>query len=490
MVDISKYNHILFIGVKGVAMANLAIILKQSNKEVSGVDVADEFITDIELKENEIQVQNINSYSINDTIDLVVYGASHGGKNNTIIQQAIQKKISIITQAELIGHIVSQYSQSIAVCGCHGKTNTTSFISFLLHRLRLDPTYLVGSSSFSGLPAGHRGSSEYIVYEADEYGVCPPDDKTSKLLYNKPKHVLCLNLDHDHPDMYPTFNDVKDTFLQYFNEQVQPDGNIYINGDDVNLNIMKNNILKKVKTYGFNESNDIVIRIVRQTEEQTTISLTISKNHGYARHGQVMDPHFAFDGINEWEFDLPFFGKLLVANCAGAIGLLLEIGCSGEEIQKNTMLFTGVKRRFEEIYHKGETWIFDDYAHHPTEIQATLQAVRLRFPKKRIVVVFQPHTFSRTKLLASQFAESLACADIALIAPIYPSAREKFDNQVSSEMIEEYAKSMKKNNVKAFSNICKLTASFSSILQKGDVVFTMGAGDIYKLKNDIIRALE
>ena len=370
----------------------------------------------------------------------------------------------------MIGLLVSQFTQSIAVCGCHGKTNTTSFIAFLLHKLNLDPTYFVGSSSFSGLPAGQYGASEYMVFEADEYGVCPPEDKTSKLLYNKPKNVLCLNLDHDHPDIYPQFSDVKDTFLRYFNEQVQSEGNIFLNGDDDNLVEMKKKVAKKTTTFGFNESNDVIVTIVNQSEEKTTISLNILEQ--------------------SFEFDLPFFGKLLITNIAGAIALLISIGCDVNKIQNSTMAYTGAKRRMEKIFHSDGTWIFDDYAHHPTEIRATLQAVRLRFPNKRIILLFQPHTFSRTKLLAIEFAESLSLADLTLVAPIYPSAREKDDITVSSKMIEECAKSLKKTNVIAFSTIHEYIASFSSNLRKGDVIFTMGAGDIYKLKNDIIRVLE
>ncbi len=469
---IDQSNHIHIVGIKGVMMANLAIFLKEMGKNVTGSDVAEEFITDELLKKNKIEWQiGFKPERLPKNTDLIVFSAAHGGTNNPQIIEAKKRKVNILSQAELIGMIMRKFKTKIAVAGCHGKTTTSSLLAYALTKLNSKPSYLVGTPSFNNFPGGDFNGPDYFVIEADEYGVNPPIDKTPKFSFLNPDYILATNIDFDHPDQYKNLEEVKYAFLKFFDNKKL----ILCVDDDSLLQFIKIMKWNKCVTYGFNKSASLIIKNNRTTNKGSVFELVLSKKQlGY--------------------FEIFLFGKKNISNAAGVVLTLLQLGFPLDKIKKAIKGFTGAKRRFKMVYSKRNIKLFDDYAHHPKEIETTILAARERFPKNKIIVVFQPHTYSRTQALLKEFAKSLSLADYSYVLPIFPSARENAKNfHVTSLDIE---KKGSKNNIKAVSSKGELfklittnpSTSFRTSIQP-TVIFTMGAGDVYKLKNDIIEAI-
>jgi len=468
-----KFNNIFILGIKGVAMANLAIMLKQFGKNVSGWDVENDFPTDEQLEFSQINYLTDKTAVLPDNIDLVIYSAAHNGLANPLLVQANKRKIKVISQPEVLNLIAKKYHIRAAVCGCHGKTTTASLLAYSLINLGKKPGYLVGTSTFGKYYGGDIGiNREYFVVEADEYGIDPPRNKKPKMLMLDPTHIICNNIDFDHPDVYQNISEVKNSFLVFFNivnrlKTVKP--NLYFCFDDCNLKqTIKNLPRSSYLTYGFDPQSDLTISEYLTDEAGVEFKLAFrSKEVGFFRTG--------------------LYGQKNISNTAGAILFLLQQGFSADEIKKAILGFTGAKRRFERIYSDKGTQLFDDYAHHPEEIKTTIKAARERFPKKKIIVIFQPHTYSRTESLLAGFAESLSLADKSYILPVFSSAREnRADFNISSQSIVDLVKS---NNVLTVPTKDSLIKKLSSVLTGNDVIFTMGAGDVYKLKDDIIRII-
>ncbi|MFH1188711.1 MAG: Mur ligase domain-containing protein, partial [bacterium] len=205
------------LGIKGSAMANIAIMLKQMGKKVSGVDVVEEFITDNSLTQEGIHYSsNFSDGSLLDGYDVFVYSAAHKGEESILAKEAQKKGKLLVSQPQLIAELVGKHAISLAVSGCHGKTTTSSLLAWALTRLGKNPGYLIGAPPFDGGGGGKITKSSYFVVEADEYGVYPPKDKTPKLLFLHPTYTLCTNIDFDHPDVYDNLEMTKNTFVQFF----------------------------------------------------------------------------------------------------------------------------------------------------------------------------------------------------------------------------------------------------------------------------------
>ena len=467
---LEQAKNIFFLGIKGVAMANLAVLLKKMGKNVNGCDLNEKFITDKLLKDNKINWQiGFNSDKLPEKTDLIVYSAAHGGTNNPLIIKAIKKKINIVSQAQLLGKLMNQFKNKIAVCGCHGKTTTSSLLVYALNKLKQKPSYIIGVPFFTGYQAvpgsakyqgGDYQGKKYFVVEADEYGVNPPVDKTPKFHLLNPNHIIATNIDFDHPDVYKNIEETKEAFKKFFDNK-----KIIANIDSPNL--LRCIDTSKAITYGESGKADYQI-----------INYKINENES------------VFEIKNVGQFRISLFGKHNISNATAVIVQLLKLGFKANEIKKALIGFTGAERRFEKIYFKNNIYLFDDYAHHPAEISATINAAKARFKKRRIIVIFQPHTYSRTSNLLGEFAESLSLADVSLVLPIFASARENSNNfKVSSkDIVDKIKDSLNKDCLYSGSNV-QLINQLNNILKNGDVVFTMGAGDVYKLKNEIIEII-
>jgi UDP-N-acetylmuramate--alanine ligase len=463
-----QIKNVFIVGIKGTAMANIAVLLKKMGKHVTGTDISEEFITDETLQAHEITYgEGFDPSVIPSETELVLYSAAHGGAENPLVQYAKKEGIKIVDQASVISYIMDKHQVKIAVCGSHGKTTTTALLAFCLGELGARPSYLVGTSSFSGLPAAEYGDGKYMVVEADEYAVDPPTDKTPKFLKLHPTHIVATNIDFDHPDTFEGLDGVITAFKSFMNG----DSKLFVCADDENLMQIAKASGYRSRTFGYSETASIQIAEIANDGQLTAFTLK--------KDGELLGT-----------FKIQLSGEENVSNAAGAIALLLDLGFSESDIQKSLSKFEGAKRRFEIVAHENGIYLYDDYAHHPREIIATLHAARMKFPQSRIVLVFQPHTFSRTSALKSEFIEALSQADKVFIAPIFASARESADGAIRSQDLQTIAEDRKKDMIEAFTTIEELQSKLIEYLRPNDVIFTMGAGDIYKLKNDIIKAVK
>lgn len=457
------------LGIKGAAMANLAVMLQEMGNRVTGVDVSEEFITDATLTEHAIPyTTNFSDTKAVDSCDTFVYSAAHGGLNHPLAIYAKKIGKTLISQPALLGRLVNQFSKSIAVSGCHGKTTTSSLLAWALGKLGVNPSFMIGAPPHGGSGGGRFTQSEYMVIEADEYGVQPPIDKTPKLLFLHPSFTICTNIDFDHPDVYSSIEDTKKTFEQFFHQSKR----VLAHGDDFHIqSLIARDSQKTILTYGFKDSNDYKVATVEQDQDGSSFSLR--------KNATLL-------GI----FKVNLFGEKNILNAAGVVSCLLEHGFDVSSIQKALLGFTGAKRRQELLWSDGQSYLYDDYGHHPVEIASTISSLKGRFPTKKLHVIFQPHTYSRTHALLEEFAEVLSQSHFTYLLPIFASARENSsDFRVSSQHIVDKAKKNIITTITSHNNPHDLLENLKQKVRRGDVVLTLGAGDVYKLKNDIITIL-
>lgn len=458
---------VYFVGIKGVAMSALAIILKKMGHEVFGSDVAEVFITDEELFKNNIKIDvGFDPSQINSNIDFLIYSGANGGIENQQAKKAIKLGIKIYSQAQYIGKLIKEFDTSIAITGSHGKTTTSSLLAYCLIKLGGNPSYMIGSSSFNGFLGGDFKSKKYFVFEADEYAVDPPRDKTIKLEHYFTDYSIITNIDFDHPDVYIDINHVKRIFLKFINNSKK----VYLCIDDKNSKSLLSSINKKVTSFGY--SNEADFKIQEYNADLSGSTFTI-----YNQNKTL------------GEFKTKLYGEKNISNIVGAIALLIDLGYGIESIKDAIKDFKGAKRRFELIFEKNNTFLYDDYAHHPSEIEATLKAAKNVFKNKRIIVIFQSHTFSRTQTFLKGFASSLSLADKVYVLPIFSSAREnKEDFNVSAQSIVDMSDNS--TDFLALNNKEELITELNKNLRQGDVIFTMGAGYLNNYSADIIGVIK
>lgn len=463
MSSLETARKIFILGIKGVGMAQLAIILHKMGKTVIGVDVPERFITDEELSAYPIEI--IESFDIErlpSDIELAIYSAAHGGANNPVIQELNKRGVASISQADLIGELMTMFDKTIAVCGSHGKTTTSSLLSHALIQLGVEPSYLTGSSKFGEYPAGDFRGTNYFVLEADEYGVNPPQDKTPKFLKYHPTFTLCTNVDFDHPDIFENLTEVENAYESFFKQSEY----VIVCSDSSEAveTVRKSGV--QYESYGFDDN--AAYRII---------------NHESGRDGSRFDLIYGetvLEGIS-----IPLYGDHNILNAAGVVTLLLRLGFMPDDIRSAVANFEGAKRRFEVMHDADGLTVVDDYAHHPAEIEGIIQAVTVRYGQKPIVV-FQPHTYSRTQALLESFSTAFNGAKQTFILPIFASAREDVAQfSVTHEDVVKTARERGNEHIESCQGheIASKLASYPL----PEVVITMGAGDVYKLGSDIIK---
>lgn len=469
---IREANRIFLVGIGGVAMSNLAIILHKMGKDVSGSDVPGFSMTDENLKKNNIPfITTFDAKQMPPNVDLVIYTGAHHGSTNEQVVAAQRQGIAIIPLSEATADLSRMFQTTIAVCGAHGKTTTSSLLAHTLKGLKQRPSFLVGTATFGSNFGGDYEGTDYFVIEADEYGVNPPIDKSPKFLKYDPQYVLCTNIDFDHPDIYVSLEEVCDAYAAFF-EKKSILKHILCADDATLMNVAGSVSTNTVVTYGKNAASNAHIGNEQTTPDFSEFSIT-------------------YDGTAIDAIRIGLFGEKNITNAAGVFVLLLNLGFEAAAIKQAFLGFGGAKRRFETVAQERDIYLLDDYAHHPAEIEATLSAARARFGTRRIIVIFHPHTYSRTFALRNEFVRALSKADLSLIAPIFASAREnKEDFPVSSQDLEVIAQKNGYQNIHAYNSTDEIVTALGGILRKGDVVFTMGAGDIYKIGSDIISLIK
>ena len=457
-------------------MANIAKILKQMGKNVSGSDTDEEFITDNLLITEKIPVAiTFDPKSIPQDTDLVLYSAAHNGSKNPQVQAAKELGIKIMHQAAFIGELIKQFKTTVAVAGCHGKTTTSALLAYALNRLGTKPSYLVGTPTFEEYFGGSYQSKDLFILEADEYGVEPPIDKTPKFLFFAPQFLIVTNIDFDHPDVYRNLDETKKAFLKFM-KKMQGERSIIACADDAPLQeVLKEMPRESIITYGFHKNADV----------------------------QIVNSHVENDGMTweirskivkiavETKFQASLYGEKNVLNATAVITMLSQLGYEAAKIKMAIKEFHGAKRRFEHLASIAGKELFDDYAHHPAEIEATIAALKTRFKNKKIVVIFQPHTFSRTAILKEKFVDALSLADQALVLPIFSSAREESGTDgIRSIDLMHLAKKKNIHTIHGYDSNDQALVDLPGFLSKNTVICTMGAGDIYELRDKIVKILE
>lgn len=454
-------------------MAPLAIVAKQAGFHVSGSDVSEIFITDEELKKADIiPLAGFSKDHINGA-DLVIYTSAHNGVDNPEVKAAERVGIPVLNQGNALGlfqkgDIFGKKYKGISIAGSHGKTTTTAMIATVLAQNKLDPSFVIGTGNIPSLSgSGHHGKGEYFVAEADEYFADAISDKTAKFLYQNPEIIVVTNIDFDHPDIYSSIDEIRKVFVE-FTENLSNSGVLIVCGDGDENRKFLNQVKVKKLTYGFSPDCDYVLEKVNYSPEKMFFWVK-SRN---AILGQ---------------FSMGIFGEQNAQNALASIVVGLEIGLSIDQIKKGLSAFRGTKRRSELIGNlAGGGIIYDDYAHHPQELKETLSAFRKSFPKYKIIPIFQPHMYSRTKKLFNQFATAFSDADEVIITEIFPSFREKIDPNFSSSLLAEEIKKYGKNAT-YFATLPDVVEYISSRnLDKNTLVITMGAGDVYKIGKELI----
>jgi len=467
-----KVESIHFVGIKGVGMAPLAIIAKEAGILVSGSDLEEEFITDEPLHKKGIKPLPGFSASHIKNPDLVITTGANSGFENIEVVTARKKKIPILTQGQAVGEfmkgeLLGRKFKGISVAGSHGKTTTAAMLATILREGNVDPSFLIGTGNIGNVfPPGHLGKGKYFIAEADEYVTEPKYDRTPKFLWQFPDLIIFTNIDFDHPDIYKSLDEIRDAFLK-FSHNLGRDGILIANGDDEGLRPVIRQCQTKKITFGFSAANDYVISKVSLEGTKTFFQVSAY-------------------GMPIGEFSLNVIGDFNALNALGAVIAAIEIGLSLDKIKKGISQFWGSKRRLEFIGKlESGALVFDDYAHHPAEIRKTLRALRLSHPKEKIICVFQPHTYSRTKALFEDFVHSFSDADTVIFTDIYASLREKKDETVSAKLLSSKTSLVHKNS----SFLPRLSDVVEYINQnqfpEDTIILTMGAGDVYKIAQNL-----
>ena len=455
-INFQKPIHIHFIGIGGISMSGLAEILLDRKFTVSGSDMKASEITEHLGKIGARIAIGQRAENITDDIDLVVYTAAIHEENEEFAA-AKNKNIPMMTRAALLGQIMDNYARSIAVAGTHGKTTTTSMLTHILLQGQLDPTVSVGGM-LDRIGGNIRvGQSNVFLTEACEY--------TNSFLEFHPLYSIILNVEEDHMDFFKDLEDIKHSF-HLFASQTAPDGLIIINGDMEHTDDILKDLPQKAITFGLNGDNDYTA---------TDISFDKEGNGSY---------QLVVDGENMGPVSLKVKGRHNIMNSLAAISCARALGLPMQQILTGLLSFGGTHRRFEYKGNIGDVIVIDDYAHHPTEIKATLTAAR-EYPHDELWVVFQPHTYTRTKAFLHQFAEVLTLADHVVLADIY-AAREPDTGMVSSRDIVNLLKEAG-TDVYYFPTFGEIEDFLLSQVKGHDLLITMGAGDVVNIGEDILR---
>ena len=418
-----------FIGIKGSGMSALALMLHQMGYQVQGSDVEKYYFTQRGLEQAGIRILPFSVDNLQGDVEIIA-GNAFRPDNNVEVAYAEEEGLAYKRYHEFLGEFMRDFI-SFGVAGAHGKTSTTGLLAHVMSNIT-DTSYLIGD----GTGRGSKGA-EYFVFESDEY--------ERHFMPYHPEYSVITNIDFDHPDYFTSLEDVFNAFNDYA-KQVQKA--LFIYGEDAYLREITSDA--PIYYYGFDDKSDFVASNLLRSTTGSTFTVT-------------------FRGQELGTFTIPTFGRHNVMNATAVIGLLYTAGFDLDSVRQHLMTFGGVKRRFTEKIVNGTT-IIDDFAHHPTEIIATLDAARQKYPSKEIVAIFQPHTFTRTIALLDEFAEALDQADSVYLAQIYGSAREVDNGDVKVEDLAE--KMNQKAQVITAENV-------SPLLDHEDAVFVfMGAGDI------------
>ncbi|MEA3466687.1 MAG: UDP-N-acetylmuramate--L-alanine ligase [Thermodesulfobacteriota bacterium] len=454
-----KTQKIHFVGIGGIGMSGIAELLITLGYEVSGSDLSDSATT------RKLQSLGGKVYQGHDGrwvqgADVVVTSSAIRDDNPEVVT-ALEAGIPVIPRAEMLAELMRLKKYGIAIAGSHGKTSTTSMVSWMMAEADLDPTIVVGGKIDSLGGNAKLGHGEFLVAEADE--------SDASFLKLSPALEVVTNIDLEHMDYYHDINHIKNTFLEFI-DRIPFYGAVILCLDDENVADILPRIRKRKITYGFSAQADLSAEQIQPGNGRVKFSV---------RHGE--------DVLGEIDLSLP--GRHNVYNALAAICVGLELSIPFNTISKALSSFQGVQRRMQ---CKGEgrgISVLDDYGHHPTEIRATLSAIKEGWPEKRLVVLFQPHRYSRTLALLSEFRTCFHQADFLVMTEIY-AASEKPDETISGEILLDEVIKHGQRQTRFVSKVEDLAEALLPELKKGDLVLTLGAGNIVLAGEDLVTLLQ
>ncbi|MDI6727485.1 MAG: UDP-N-acetylmuramate--L-alanine ligase [Thermodesulfovibrionales bacterium] len=453
----NKYRIIHFVGIGGIGMSGIAEVLHNLGYEVTGSDIRESETTN-RLRNLGIKIFIGHNGENIDSAHVVVISSAVSADNPEVLE-AKQRSIPVIPRAEMLAEL-GRLKYGILVAGAHGKTTTTSLIATVLGEGGLDPTVIIGGKLKSMGSNAKLGQGDYIVAEADE-----SDGSFLKL---NPTIAIITNIDREHMDYFRDIDLLKHAFLSFINK-IPFYGIAVVCMENEYLRGIIPLIQRKYMTYGLSEGADVYARNIEHS-------------------GIRMSFEAVYKGRSLGVFTLPVPGKHNVLNSLSAIAVAMELQIPVDVIAKALGNFSGIQRRFEFKGEAGEIKVFDDYGHHPSEIMATLKAARECFNGNRVVVLFQPHRYTRTRDLMDEFAMSFGNADKLFLMDVYP-ASERPIKGINSEVLAQRIRGAGFENLTYISDRKEMIEGIVSELKQGDVLITLGAGDVYKMGEEILKKL-
>ena len=455
-IDFQKPLHIYFIGIGGISMSGLAEILLKEHFTVSGSDSKPSALTEHLEKLGASVFYPQKAENLPEGTDVVVYTAAIH-EDNPEYKEAKRRQLPMLSRAELLGQLMTNYKTPVAISGTHGKTTTTSMLTHILLEADTDPTISVGGILHAIGGNIRVGNSDIFVTEACEY--------TNSFLHFFPKIGVILNVEEDHLDFFKDIDDIRSSFHK-FAALLPEDGTLVIHKDIQGLDTITDGLSCRTVTFSETQTADYAAENVA-FDEVGNASFDLMK------HGEFAD-----------RIVLAVTGKHNVSNALAAIATADLLGIAPETIKKGIASFTGTDRRFQYKGERNGFTVIDDYAHHPTEIRATLTAAQ-NYPHREIWCIFQPHTYSRTKAFFHEFAEALSLADHVILADIY-AARETDTLGMTSEALAEEIQTLG-TDAYYFSSFEEIENFALKKLIHGDLLITMGAGDVVNIGESLLK---
>jgi UDP-N-acetylmuramate--alanine ligase len=457
MIETSRIKKIHFAGIGGSGMSGIAEVLHNMGFQISGSDIV-ENDTVRRLRAMGMRIAIGHAAANVGAAEALVYSSAIT-ENNVEVLEALRNKLPVIPRAEMLAELM-RMKFSLAVAGTHGKTTTTSMLAAILTQARLDPTYVVGGRLKVEGSGAKLGSSRYLVAEADE-----SDGSFLKLF---PTIAVVTNIENDHLEFYGSMKKLVQAFRQ-FADKVPFYGAVILNQDDANVRRIMPRIRKKIVTFGFHAAADL-----RAVKVRTS---------GFACSYELLTP-----GGSLGVMRLNVGGRHNVANSLAAIGAALEVGVDLETIRSSLARFTLPERRFQVLYSSPGLLLIDDYAHHPSEIKATLKTLRSS-GRQRLIAVFQPHRFTRLQLLMKKFAAAFRSADLLVIAKLYTANQDEIAG-VNSLALADAVRAQGHRHVFYLESFAQISEFLKGELRAGDSLAFLSAGNLTRLAHDFAAEME
>lgn len=446
-----------FIGIGGAGMSGIAKVLLEMGFSVSGSDLKESRYTKNLAKLGARVIIGHHPANLKNPDLVVISGAIP--QENCELKKAKERGIPILTRAQMLARVAAE-KIGVAVAGTHGKTTTTSMISYILQKGAMEPTFLIGGELNDIGSNAQYGEGKFCVFEADE--------SDGSLMVLAPKIAVVTNVEADHLDYHKSFRAIEELFLRWL-EKLPADGLAIVFGDNSNIQRLAFQLGKPYVTFGFQEENDYFATNIRSDFFHSSFD--------------VATPSSVIGRIS-----LKVPGRHNILNALAATVFALTIGVEFSQIAAALENFSGVQRRFQFLGSRSEIVVLDDYAHHPTEVRATLETAKLG-SWRRVICVFQPHRYTRTKFLKEEFGQAFNSADLMIVTDIYSAGEEPIPGVTGKLLVDTILRNNPRQNLVYLPKMADIKDYLLSIVESGDLILTMGAGDIWTVGDELLSHL-